>query len=101
MLLTDPGVIGAAVLLSAMVPFSDPPDADLSGTVVVISNGDRDPTIPPGMTTDLAAQFRDRRADVVELPHRGGHQIDPAVLPQIASIISRPERQVGPHIVDA
>jgi hypothetical protein len=46
------------------------------------------------MTAALAGQFRERNADVVELPHRGGHQIDPAVLPQIATIISRPERPV-------
>ena len=94
MLLQHPGLIGAAALLSAMIPFADPPAADLTGTVVVISNGDRDPMIPSGMTAELAGQFRERNADVVELPHRGGHQIDPAVLPQIATIISRPERPV-------
>ncbi|MGS0687791.1 alpha/beta hydrolase [Nakamurella sp. GG22] len=93
-LLQHPGLIGAAALLSAMIPFADPPAADLTGTVVVISNGDRDPMIPAGMTSELAGQFRERNADVVELPHRGGHQIDPAVLPQIATIISRPEREV-------
>ena len=87
MLLQNPGLIGAAALLSAMVPFADPPAADLTGTVVVISNGDRDPTIPRGMTTELAGQFTQRKADVVELSHRGGHQIDPAVLPQMRSII--------------
>ncbi len=100
MLLQHPGLLGAAVLLSAMVPFADPPAADLTGTVVVISNGDRDPTIPAGMTAQLATQLRERRADVVELPRHGGHQLDPAVLPQIASVITRPERQVGPHVTD-
>jgi phospholipase/carboxylesterase len=95
-LLGHPGLLGAAVLLSAMTPYAQPPAADLTGRVVVISNGDRDPTIPAGMTHALAAQFRERSADVVELPHRGGHQIAPEVLPQISSIISRPERQVTP-----
>lgn len=94
MILQNPGLIGAAALLSAMIPFADPPAPDLTGTVVVISNGDRDPMIPPGMTAELAGQFRDRQADVVELPHPGGHQIDAAVLPQIATIISRPEREM-------
>lgn len=97
MLLQRPGLVAAAVLLSAMVPFAEPPDSDLTGTVVVISNGDQDPTIPPGMTRRLAGQLRDRRADVVELPHPGGHHIHPAVLPQISTIICRPERPTRPH----
>jgi phospholipase/carboxylesterase len=97
MLLQRPGVVGAAVLLSAMIPFADPPDPDLTGSVIVISNGDHDPTIPSGMTQRLAGQFRDRHADVVELPHPGGHQIHPSVLPQISAIICRPERRTGAH----
>lgn len=97
MLLQRPGLLGAAVLLSAMIPFADPPAADLTGTVVVISNGARDPMIPADMTSQLAEQFRDRRAEVVELPHPGGHGIDPAVLPQISTIICRPERFFGPQ----
>jgi phospholipase/carboxylesterase len=81
------------VLLSAMVPYAEPPAADLAGTLVVISNGERDPMIPAAVTQRLAGQLRDRGADVVELPHPGGHQVFPAVLPQIGNIIARPERQ--------
>ena len=94
MLLQRPHVLASAVLFSAMVPFTEPPAADLSGVVVVIANGDRDPMIPRPMTEQLAGQLRERGADVVELPHPGGHQIDPRQLPQIASIICRPERLV-------
>ena len=50
-----------AVLLSAMIPFAEPPAADLTGAVIVISNGDRDPMIPADMTERLAAQLRERR----------------------------------------
>jgi phospholipase/carboxylesterase len=96
MLLQHPGIVGAAVLLSAMVPYSVAPQADLTGTVIVISNGDRDPTIPAEMTHRLAGLFSERGAEVVELPHPGGHQISAAVLPQISSIICRPERQARP-----
>ena len=92
LLLQRPGTLAAAVLLSAMTPFADPPPADLSGTVVVISNGERDPMIPRAMTAGLVAQFRERAADVIELPHPGGHQIDARLLPQIASIVAHPER---------
>jgi phospholipase/carboxylesterase len=95
LLLRHPGLLSAAVLLSAMIPFADPPAADLSGTVVVISNGARDPMIPGAMTAQLVGQFRARGAEVVELPHAGGHQIDPGLLPQIASVICHPERPVS------
>jgi phospholipase/carboxylesterase len=93
MLLQRPGLFGAAVLLSAMVPYAQPPAADLTGTLVVISNGERDPMIPTAVTQRLAGQLRDRGADVVELPHPGGHQVFPAVLPKIGNVIARPERQ--------
>lgn len=94
LLLQRPGLLGAAVLLAAMVPFAQPPPIDLSGTLVVISNGEQDPMIPATMTQRLVVQLRERAADVVELPHPGGHQIDPGVLPQISQLIARPER---PH----
>jgi phospholipase/carboxylesterase len=79
-----------------MVPFAEPPQADLAGTLVVISNGEQDPMIPATMTQRLVVQLRERAAEVVELPHPGGHQIDPGVLPQIGRLIARPERRTGP-----
>ena len=85
-------MLAGAVLLSAMTPFADPPEADLTGTLVVVSNGDQDPMIPAEMTRELVRQFRDRRAEVIELAHPGGHQIDSAVLAQIANGIARPEQ---------
>jgi phospholipase/carboxylesterase len=94
LLLQRPGLLDGAVLLSAMIPFAEPPAADLGGTVVVISNGARDPMIPAAMTAGLAGQLRERGAEVVELPHNGGHQIDARLLPQIASIVAGPERPV-------
>jgi phospholipase/carboxylesterase len=87
MLLQRPDVLAGAVLLAAMVPYADPPAADLSGVPVIISNGDRDPMIPARMTEQLAGQFRDRGASVTILPHQGGHSIDPAVLRQIRRIL--------------
>lgn len=88
LLLQRPGLLHAAVLLSAMVPFAHPPAADLRETRVVVSNGRRDPMIPAGLTGRLVAQLRERGADVVELPHPGGHQIDPGVLPQVRELLS-------------
>jgi len=88
MLLQRPDVLKGAVLLAAMVPYAEPPSADLSDTLVIISNGDRDPLIKSEMTKQLASQLRERGAEVVELPHPGGHQIDRAVLPQIRRMIA-------------
>jgi phospholipase/carboxylesterase len=87
-LLQRPGLLAGAVLLAAMVPYAEPPAADLAGTTVIISNGDRDPMIAPEVTPQLASQLRERGAEVVELPHPGGHQIYPAVLPEIRRIIA-------------
>ncbi|MFL6047547.1 MAG: alpha/beta hydrolase [Propionibacteriaceae bacterium] len=88
MLLTRPDLLPGAVLLAAMVPYAEPPSVDLGRTLVIISNGDRDPMINSETTQQLADQLRERGAEVVELPHPGGHQIYPAVLPEIRRIIA-------------
>jgi phospholipase/carboxylesterase len=88
MLLQRPELLAAAVLLAAMIPYAEPPAADLTGAMVIISNGDRDPMIKSGATQQLADQLRERGAEVIELPHPGGHQIYPAVLPEIRRIVA-------------
>jgi phospholipase/carboxylesterase len=88
MLLARPDLLAGAVLLAAMVPYAEPPSVDLDQTLVIISNGDRDPMINTEVTQQLADQLRERRAEVVELPHPGGHQIYPAVLPEIRRLIA-------------
>jgi phospholipase/carboxylesterase len=88
MLLQRPELLAAAVLLAAMIPYAEPPAADLAGAMVIISNGDRDPMIKSGVTQQLADQLRERGAEVIELPHPGGHQIYPAVLPEIRRIVA-------------
>jgi phospholipase/carboxylesterase len=92
LMLRRPGLLSAAVLLSAMVPFAQPPRADLTGTVIVVSNGDLDPMIPRGMTERLVSGFRERGAEVVELPHPGGHQLWLPLFPQISQLIASRER---------
>jgi phospholipase/carboxylesterase len=88
MLLARPDLLAGAVLLAAMVPYTEAPDVDLGETLVIISNGDRDAMIGTRVTQQLAGQLRERGAEVVELPHPGGHQIDPAVLPEIRRVIA-------------
>jgi predicted esterase len=82
-----------------MVPYAEPPAADLGRPLVIISNGDRDAMIEIGMTQQLASQLRERGAEVVELPHPGGHQIYPAVLPEIRRLIADlAMRTTGPEV---
>jgi phospholipase/carboxylesterase len=87
MLLQRPEVLAGAVLFAAMVPYAEPPDADLTGVPVIISNGARDAMIPAAMTAQLAEQLQDRGASVTVLPHPGGHSIDPSLLSQISRLV--------------
>lgn len=88
LLLRRPGLLAGAVLLAAMVPFAEPPDADLTGSRVAVSNGRRDPMATPELTATLVAQLRGRGAAVAEFPHGGGHGVDPAVLPRARAFLA-------------
>ena len=88
LLLRQPGVLRGAVLLSAMVPFAEPPAAELARTTVVVSNGARDPMIPASITATLVAQLADRGAVFEVLSQPGGHRIDGGLLPQIADALT-------------
>jgi phospholipase/carboxylesterase len=87
LLLRRPHALSVAVLLAAMVPFREPPAADLSGKRVAIANGRHDPMATAEHTDTLTAQLRIRGADVTVLRHDGGHTIDPAQLPHLARFI--------------
>jgi len=89
LLLRRPEVLAGAVLFAAMVPFADPPDADLTGKTVVVANGRRDPMATADHTRRLVSQLRERGADLTEVPHDGGHAIDPAGVDEIAALLGR------------
>ena len=88
LLLTRPDLLAGAVLFAAMVPFTRPPDADLAGKRVAVSNGRRDPMATPALTARLVAQLRDRGASVSELHHQGGHTVDRGALAQAAAFLA-------------
>jgi phospholipase/carboxylesterase len=83
LLLRRPAVLAGAVLMAAMVPFREAPEADLTGKRVAVVNGTRDPLATPEQTRTLVAQLRGAGAEIAEFPHPGGHQVDPAVLPRL------------------
>jgi phospholipase/carboxylesterase len=87
LMLRHPRLLRGALLVAAMVPYQAPPAADLTGLEVLVSNGERDPMIPPATTLLLEEQLRERGARVTDLAHRGGHQVDPEALSRAATIL--------------
>ncbi|MEO9220735.1 MAG: hypothetical protein ABI251_02975, partial [Mycobacteriaceae bacterium] len=85
------------VLMAAMVPFRDGPDAvDLTGKRVAVVNGRRDPMATATQTATLLAQLREKGAEVTEIPHPGGHTIDPQMLPDIREFITHGGTDAAP-----
>ena len=80
-LLARPGVLKGAALLRAMVPFEPEtgatPDAPLTGTRVLISNGDQDPMVPAAETERLARLLQRHGAEVEVHWQAAGHQLMP------------------------
>ncbi len=87
LLLRRPQALAAAVLFAAMVPFREPPAADLTGKRVAVANGRRDPMATPEHTATLTEQLRARGAEVTVLSHEGGHTIDPHQLPVVRRFV--------------
>ncbi|GAA1841664.1 alpha/beta hydrolase [Microlunatus capsulatus] len=93
LLLRHPALLRGAALFAAMVPYAEPPAAELAGLPVLVSNGARDPMIPRARTELLERQLRDRGAVVTDVPHPGGHQLDPEALRRTAGwLASLPTR---------
>ena len=88
LLFRRPATLAAAVLLAAMVPFrAGPGDVDRTGKRVAVANGRRDPMADAAQTAALVGQLRTCGADVSELPHEGGHGIDPAGRPALRAFV--------------
>lgn len=87
LLLTHPEVLAGAVLIAAVPPFAAPPEADLTGKRVLISNADRDPMAPLERTIALTAQLRDCGAGVQLETHSGGHEVVQEHLPAMQALV--------------
>ncbi|MEW2503470.1 alpha/beta hydrolase [Amycolatopsis sp. NPDC047767] len=73
--LLRPEVLTEAALFSGMSPVPQPPDHDLSGTRVFLSNGEQDPMAPLASTEEYVRLLKERGADVTTHRQPGGHQI--------------------------
>jgi phospholipase/carboxylesterase len=75
MLLLRPSVLAGAVLLRAMVPFTQPPKPDLARKPVLIASGQRDPIIPASNAAELAGQLTLAGANVQHSVLPIGHEL--------------------------
>lgn len=75
MLLLRPDVLAGAILLRAMVPLSQPPQADLRDKPVLIVSGKLDPIIPASNSAQLAALLANAGANVQHPALPTGHQL--------------------------
>ena len=75
LMLLHPGLLRAAVLFRAMVPFEPEETPDLSGMPVFLAAGRRDHMIPPENTERLAEILREAGADLDLRWHNTGHPL--------------------------
>lgn len=75
MTLLRPDAVREAVLFASMLPVPEPPAHDLSGSRVLLSNGEQDPMAPVESANRMVEVFRERGVRVRENWHAGGHQV--------------------------
>lgn len=73
--LLRPDALREVAAIAAMRPLPGPPDRDLTGTRVFLSNGEQDPMAPLPSTEQLVTDLRTRSAEVQTHRHPGGHQL--------------------------
>lgn len=78
LLLTKPRALAGAILLRAMAPLADPPDADLGGKPVLILSGRNDPIVPAANAHRLSAMLSKAGAKVDHRFLPVGHQLSQA-----------------------
>ena len=78
LLLLKPEVLAGAILLRAMVPLSDPPNAQLGGKPILLLSGQADPIVPASNSAHLAALLTQAGASVTHKVLPAGHQLSQA-----------------------
>ncbi|MBE7244117.1 MAG: alpha/beta hydrolase [Actinomycetospora chiangmaiensis] len=78
LLMLRPEILAGAVLLRPMVPFADPPVAELAGKPVLILSGAMDPIVPVENARRLAAQLTAAGAQVEHRILPAGHGLSQA-----------------------
>lgn len=73
LLLRHPGLLAGAVLLRAMLPFTDPAAGSLGGMPVLLLSGAADPIVPAANSAALAAKLSAAGASVTQETLPVGH----------------------------
>ncbi|WP_267356278.1 MULTISPECIES: alpha/beta hydrolase [unclassified Methylobacterium] len=84
LLMLQPETLAGAVLIRPMVPFAEPPAADLAGRPVLILSGAMDPIVPVENARRLAAQLSAAGAQVEHRILPAGHGLSQADLDRAA-----------------
>lgn len=89
LLVMKPDLLQGAILFGSTRPFKRISQApDLKGKQVWIANGDLDPYAPNDVTQGWVTELESYGASVKWLRHPGGHQISPAHLQEISSVLN-------------
>lgn len=78
LLLSEPRTLTGAILLRAMVPLSNPPEADLGGIPVLILSGGHDPIVPADNARRLSAMLSNAGGKIDHRILPAGHQLSQA-----------------------
>ncbi len=70
-----PGVLAGGILLRAMVPLRFPQKPDLTGTRVLLLEGESDPLVPRAEAEKLASMLRDAGGEAQIHWTAGGHEL--------------------------
>jgi phospholipase/carboxylesterase len=83
-MLIEPGIIQASILLRPMVVYDPPEKSDLSGSSVLLSAGRMDPIVPTASVEQLAELFRSANADVTLKWQLAAHNLVPSEVREAA-----------------
>lgn len=83
-MLIDPQVIRAAVLLRPMLVFEPVEKSDLTGNAVLLSSGRVDPIVPVESVEKLVSLLEERGAEVMLNWQLGGHNLVPSEVKEAA-----------------
>ena len=89
LLLQRPEILAGAALLRAMVPFAEPPRADLTGKPVLILSGALDPIVPKANAEALARQLGESGAAVEHRALPAGHGLGQADIGLLGDWLAR------------
>ena len=95
LLLLQPDVLAGAILLRAMVPFSEPAKPGLNGKPVLLLSGQADPIVAASNSAKLAALLSEAGARVDHKVLPAGHQLSQADVTLARSWISDVESKAA------